>query len=101
MQTFKSNLLLNISVESDSSITSTEEFSQYISQEIQYAIEEHLRDVVDDYDIVTELLTTDLISTSQYTPLSSIQNEQNDYVSLASLLNNKQTSTGTYTPLIR
>lgn len=102
MPLYKSNLLLNLSIQATSCADSTEDFSQEISQEIYEAIEEHLQETADHYDISTEVLTTELVSTTpEYTPLVSSSQDQEDYVSLQSLHNQSQSTVSGYTPLVR
>ena len=100
MPLYKSNLLLNLTVQTASSADSTENFSEELSQEIYEAIEEHLQETVDEYNISTELLTTELVSVApEYTPLVS-SHQQSDYISLQSLYTDTQGAPSAYTPLV-
>lgn len=102
MPLYKSNILLNLTVEATSSAESTQEFSEEVSQEIYEVLEEHLQETADHYDIYTEALTTELISvTPEYTPLVSSSQEQEGYTSLRSLTAQSQSTQSSYTPLVR
>jgi hypothetical protein len=102
MPLYKSNLLLNLSIQTTSSAESTQDFSEEVSQEIYEVLEEHLQETADHYDISTEALTTELVSvTPEYTPLVTSSQNQEDYVSLQSLNARSQSAESSYTPLVR
>lgn len=102
MPIYKSNLFLNLTLKTASSAESTEEFSEEVSQEIYEVLENHLQEAVDHYDISTDALLTELVSTTpEYTPLVSSSEDQEDYVSLQSLNARSQSTESSYTPLVR
>ena len=103
MPLYKSNLLLNLTVQAASSAESTQDFSEEVSQEIYEVLEEHLQETADHYDISTEALTTELVSvTPHYTPLVTSQPKAGKpYVSLASLVPEDSTPSSAYIPLVR
>ena len=102
MPLYKSNLLLNLSIQATSPAESTQEFSEEVSQEIYEVLEEHLQETADHYDISTEALTTELVSvTPEYTPLVSSSQEQEGYTSIRSLSAQSESTESSYTPLVR
>lgn len=97
MPTYNSNILVNLNLTGTSTLQNTETFSESAVDEIHDMLHTHLSNTFDRFEIDFESVTTELVvpatPSTEYTPMSSLNQGDSSYTPLV------QQAQPAYTPL--